>query len=505
MPTPNKNEVVLFTDDELPTAEAEVLSAIEKVLRQPNPNLLAIPMAILSVEMSWRTNLRQTTEAKSFEASQSLKALQEKEQNARNRFPDQAIAAQPEQLITLQQQLREEMASIASQRADLETKRNQTQNDLQILFADLDKGEKLSALFQKPAITNTNIPLSRPTVNALSRLFTVSPMKEETTLVLSPGQDLLTTARDTIAASRTRALTSSDDAITIEVQKRHVGRPNLSGKPTPIHFKALAILREEGVDLSELVDSTNAQGITMALKALLRKDVGIEPTVEEMEQALRGIVRGEYKEVLDNRKTLLALNGLAKQKPTPVDIAVTDEPDPLVASNEEITPVTKAVGRDGQPFDPKPKKRAVLDLAILTDALTFDRNGVWKTRDLVSFSELATDQRLAKEQGRAGNKRRDRKGVFDDVQNDFSKTVSTIIKLADKIGDQTIEQMLNSKTLEIPETQRQKLLPFAAVPVDQLPKVLDAIKMRGGQTNVLKPVNQQTLLDFLLSKDTKSK
>ena len=181
MPTPGKNEIVLFTDDELPTAEAEVLDAIQKALKQPVPDLLAIPMAILSVQMSWQKNLRQTREAESFNANQSLKTLLEEERGAKDRFPDQAMAAgSADQLVTLQQQLRNEVASIAAQRADLETKRDHAQSDLEVLFADLEKSEKLTTQFQKPAITNANVPLFQPTINALSRLFTISPIKEET-------------------------------------------------------------------------------------------------------------------------------------------------------------------------------------------------------------------------------------------------------------------------------------------------------------------------------------
>lgn len=505
MPIPSSNEVILFTNEEIPAAEAEFISAIEKAIKQPTPNLLAISMAILNIETSWRSNLRQTRETESFNTSQSLNSLQEKEQDARKRFPDQVVAAKPEQLVGLQQQLREEIASIAGLRADLEAQRNQAQNDLQILFADLEKGEKLTSQFQKPSIVNANIPLSRPTINVLSRLFTISPVKEEATLALSPGQDLLTTARDTIAASKTRALTSiTDDAITIEVKKRSVGRPKLSNTPTVVHFKVSDILKDEGINLSEL-DSTNAQGITMSLKALLRDDVGIEdPTLDDMEKALRGIVRGDYRELLDNRRTLLTLDGLAKPMSAPAKI---EEIKLKETQAEEVVITTTPTVQPQRAFaTPEPAgKRTMLDLAIVTDALTFDSHGRWKTGDLVSFSELTTDQRLSKEQGRAGNKRRDRQEVFAEVQTDFSKTADRVVRIADKVGAQTIGQLLNNKALEIPETQRQKLLPFAAVPVDQLPKVLDAIKMHGGISNRFKPVDQRTLLDFLLPKDSKAK
>ncbi|MEK6538237.1 MAG: hypothetical protein AABZ46_03810 [Nitrospirota bacterium] len=161
------------------------------------------------------------------------------------------------------------------------------------------------------------------------------------------------------------------------------------------------------------------------------------------------------------------------------------QPKPLVLRNDQSPEST-----------PKTTK---LDLSMLTDALTFDRHGTWKAGNLVSFSKIATDQQLLKEQGPAGNKRRDRTNVFDEVQADFSKTVNQVVKMANRIGAKTIEQMLNNQALEIPETQRQKLLPFADVPVNQLPKVLDAIKMRGGQSNVFKPVDRASLLAFLIS------
>lgn len=454
MPTPGKNEIVLFTDDELPTAEAEVLSAIEKVLKQPTPDLLAIPVAILSVELSWRTNLRQATEAKSFEANQSLKSLQEKEQNARNRFPDQAIAAgSADQLVTLQQQLREEMASIASQREDLETKRNHAQSDLEVLFADLEKGEKLTAQFQKPAIVNANISLSRPTVNALSRLFTISPVKEEATLVLSPGKDLLTTARDTIAASRTRTLApATDDLITIEVERRKPGRPKLSDTPAPVHLNVLKILEEEGVDLSTLT-STNAQGIAVSLKALLLNDVGIEkPTLDDMEQALRGIVRGDYREVLDRRRTLLTLDGLAKPKTAPAKIETLGEPATLVKKIEETTPITKAVGRDGQPFDPKPKELKPILVIDDDDPLALIFTKIAKN-DYLEITEpgllaAAMTGKKARSEGRVSATAR--KTAMEKLQTNIIALTDT----AKRQGILTLDQLADSNDIKIPDEMR---------------------------------------------------
>lgn len=454
MPTPGKNEIVLFTDAELPTAEAEVLDAIQKVLKQPAPDLLAIPMAILSVQMSWQKNLRQTREAESFNANQSLKTLQEKERGAKDRFPDQAMAAgSADQLVTLQQQLRDEVASIAAQRADLETKKGQAENDLQILFADLDKGDKLTAQFQKPAMLNANVPLFQPTINALSRLFPISPVKEEAPLALSPGQDLLTTARNTIAASRTRTLTPvTDDSITIEVERRRPGRPRLSDTPAPVHLNVLKILEEEGVDLSTLT-STNAQGIAVSLKALLLNDVGIEkPTLDDMEQALRGIVRGDYREVLDRRRTLLTLDGLAKPKTAPVKIETLGEPTTLVKKIEETIPITKVVDLDGQPFDPKPKELKPILVIDEDDPLALIFTKIAKN-DYLKITEpgllaAAMTGKKARSEGRVSATARN---------TAMEKLQANIIALTDtarRQGILTLDKLADSNDIQMPDEMR---------------------------------------------------
>ena len=410
-------------------------------------------MAILSVQMSWQKNLRQTREAESFNANQSLKTLLEEERGAKDRFPDQAMAAgSADQLVTLQQQLRNEVASIAAQRADLETKRDHAQSDLEVLFADLEKSEKLTTQFQKPAITNANVPLFQPTINALSRLFTISPIKEETPLVLSQGQDLLSAARDTIAASRTRTLAPTDDLITVEIQKRKVGRPRLSDAPVTVHFKVSDILKEEGVDLSEL-DSTNAPGITMALKALLRNDVGIaEPTIEEMEQALRGIVRGDYKVLLDNRRTLLVLDGLAKPKLAPVDIAVTDEPDPLTVSIEEIAPVTKAVGRDAQPFDPKPKELKPVFVIEDDDPLAMIFTKIAKNGYLVitepGYLAAAISGKSTEKKGRISTA--DQRSAM----TTLDANITNLVDQGRKFGLSTLGDLANSDRIKMPDQMR---------------------------------------------------
>lgn len=362
----------------------------------------------------------------------------------------------PEQILAATSAYKDSLAELEAQRlkvsgalGELESQAQQLKN-AKTHSGKLESG--LSAVIEK--VGDRPIP---PTI--LAALFGFGQEKppavvEQTALPTVDLDQIALRATTEMASLHTR----KDDHllaenITVSVKSaRSVGRPNLSGKPTPIHFKALAILREEGVDLSELVDSTNAQGITMALKALLRKDVGIEPTVEEMEQALRGIVRGEYKEVLDNRKTLLALNGLAKPRSAPAKIETLKEPATLVKRIEEITPVTKAVGRDAQPFDPKPKELKRVFVIEDDDPLAMVFTKIAKN----GYLAITEPGYLAAAISGKGTEKKGRISTADQrsAMTTLDANITNLVDQGRKFGLSTLGDLANSDRIKMPDQMR---------------------------------------------------
>lgn len=412
----------------------------------------------------------------------------------------------PEKILAATSSYRDSLTGLEAQR--LKVSKALEELDLQaqqLKSAKLHSGKLkngLNAVIEKVG----DRPISPTVLAALFGLLEKPPVTADQTVLVPVDLDKIA-LEATVQMASLHTRTDDKGKLGQQIVARLQERRKYQTITMPPNLDLNQMLLEKGVDLARLEKETGKPmlkaHIVRTMPKFIATDLRLELSADTINEALELMANDAITtEDLKGRESLsILIDALKANAPAPAKI---EEITPQIIeelktsiSEPKFTAQPQEVFSASEPTSKKTK----LDLALLTDALTFDRHGKWKSGDLVSFSEIATDQRLSKEQGPAGNRRRDRQQVFAEVQTDFSTTVGQVIKMADRIGAQTIEQILNNKALEIPETQRQKLLPFAAVPVNQLPRVLEAIKMHGGISNKFKPVDQQSLLKFLLPEE----